>query len=363
MFLVRFLSFITVIFFMSGTSYAMDLKGKTCVVITSINAPTEHVKKFADMPNSCVIVVGDKKTPEPYVYKNVIFLSVNQKLGYNLERILPFNSYSRKMLGYIYAASKGANVIFETDDDNQPRKNWKLTPFEGTYQVSQADSGFKNVYTYYTQRTIWPRGLPLNLVTDQKSSLKQSELRKEPVHIGVWQSLADGDPDVDAIFRLTRGGQCIFDQKEPVVLNHGTLSPFNTQATFVRRELFPLLYLPTTETFRCTDILRGWVAQPIMWLYGYRLGFTAPMVHQVRNPHDFMKDFKDEIPCYLYADKVADIVKRAISPQKSVSENLYLAYQALVKEKIVAPEELIPLKAWIEDMNFIDPKTPENTSK
>lgn len=332
---------------------AGELDGKTCVVITSINAPTEHVKKFANIPDSCVIVVGDKKTPEPYTYKDVLFLSVNNKLGYNLERILPFNSYSRKMLGYIYAAQNGAAVIFETDDDNSPRANWHLTPFEGTYQVSHSDLGFKNVYAYYTKRTIWPRGLPLNLVTDKKAALTQSDLKKKKVKVGVWQSLANGDPDVDAIFRLTRGGQCTFDQKEPVVLAQGTLSPFNTQATFFNRELFPLLYLPTTETFRCTDILRSLVAQPIMWAHGYRLGFTAPMVEQIRNPHDLMKDFKDEIPCYLYADKVAAIVQKVISPDKSITDNLYAAYAALVKEKIVAPEELIPLKAWIEDIRFI----------
>ena len=64
-----------------------------------------------------------------------------------------------------------------------------------------------------------------------------------------------------------------------MVLGTGTMSPFNTQNTLIRKELFALLYLPTYVTFRFTDILRGLVAQPIMWAAGYALGFTAGESH------------------------------------------------------------------------------------
>ena len=40
------------------------------------------------------------------------------------------------------------------------------------------------------------------------------------------------------------------------------------------------MYLPTFVTFRFTDILRSYVAQPIMWNAGYRLGFTNATVTQ-----------------------------------------------------------------------------------
>lgn len=74
------------------------------------------------------------------------------------------------------------------------------------------------------------------------------------------QGLADENPDVDAIYRLTNDTPCYFDERAPVVLEAGTLCPFNSQNTATRRELFPLLYMPVFITFRFTDILRGLAA-------------------------------------------------------------------------------------------------------
>ena len=68
--------------------------------------------------------------------------------------------------------------------------------------------------------------------------------------------------------------------------------PYNTQNTATRKELFPLLYLPAYVTFRFTDILRGLIAQPIMWLYDYHLGYSGATVTQKRNAHDYFEDFQ-----------------------------------------------------------------------
>ena len=116
------------------------------------------------------------------------------------------------------------------------------------------------------------------------------------------------------------------------------------------KALFPLLYLPAFVSFRFTDILRGLVAQPIMWLYDYHLGFTKPTVEQVRNPHDYVKDFMSEVPMYEHGYKIPDIVKASISADSSLSDNLMMAYEALYKEKIVPKEELLSLSAWLNDL-------------
>jgi hypothetical protein len=117
------------------------------------------------------------------------------------------------------------------------------------------------------------------------------------------------------------------------------------------KELFPLLYLPCFVTFRFTDILRGLVAQPIMWLHGYTLGFTNATVVQKRNPHDYFKDFISEIPMYTQGESVIDIVSAAISSSNSISENLYKAYEALEKEGIVTAKELEVLALWLEEIS------------
>ena len=171
------------------------------------------------------------------------------------------------------------------------------------------------------------------------------------VEVGVWQGLADGDPDVDAIYRLTCNLPCTFDEREPLVLGAGTLCPYNSQNTACRRELFALLYLPALVTFRFTDILRGLIAQPVMWAAGFRLGFLGATVFQDRNEHDYLRDFESEIPCYLETERVVDAVGGAVSGGASVAENLHSAYRALLDQKIVVADELRLLEVWLDDLS------------
>ena len=115
--------------------------------------------------------------------------------------------------------------------------------------------------------------------------------------------------------------------------------------------MFTLLYLPAFVTFRTTDILRSLVAQPILWSKGYRLGFTEATVLQKRNPHDYLKDFKSEIPLYLDSQRMLDIAIKSTDRNKSIEDNLILIYEELFKENIVEKNELKLLKAWINDIN------------
>ncbi|MGI8893146.1 MAG: STELLO glycosyltransferase family protein [Bacteroidia bacterium] len=320
------------------------------IVITSIFKPTEAVQAFSKMNDYKLIVVGDKKTPEDWQCDNVDYISINQQENsdFKLATVLPFNHYSRKMLGYLKAIKNNALYIVDTDDDNIPKEKWTFPQFDQLQECTSENRGFVNIYQLYTKQKIWPRGLPLNLINIQFELEKELTVKK--CKIGIWQGLADEDPDVDAIYRLTTDTPCYFEEREPVVLSKGTISPFNTQNTIIRRELFPLLYLPTYVTFRFTDILRGLVAQPIMWLYDYQLGFINATVVQKRNPHDYMKDFISEIPMYQHCERVLELVVKSISKSKSIEANLYNAYHSLLKENIICDEEIITLEAWLKDI-------------
>jgi hypothetical protein len=322
------------------------------IIITSIFAPTKAVKEFAALRDCQLVVVGDQKSPADWSEANVTYLSVadQEALGFRLSTKLPFNHYGRKMMGYLYAIRAGAELIVDTDDDNIPYDDWHFPASEGTFATSPKNRGFVNIYKNFTSHHIWPRGYPLDLIRNQAHVLQDAEFSEEKVKIGVWQGLSDGDPDVDAIFRLVDNAEVFFDKRPPIVLAEGTLCPFNSQNTAIRRELFPLLYLPAYVTFRFTDILRGLVAQPIMWASGYRLGFTKATVLQVRNPHDYVKDFESEIPCYLHPNRVIAAVRRAIDPGNTVSENLRRAYAELALENIVSAEEIDLLELWLADV-------------
>ncbi|MEP7142925.1 MAG: STELLO glycosyltransferase family protein [Ferruginibacter sp.] len=332
---------------------------KKTIVITSIFHPTEAVHAFSKMSEYNLVVVGDRKTPAGWHCDNVTYLSVEKQseAGTWLNKILPYNHYSRKMMGYLHAIAEGADLIIDTDDDNIPKCKWSFPDFEGNFLYVPGYKGFVNIYQLYTDAAIWPRGLPLDLVT------KKFELGKDITNkystVGIWQGLADEDPDVDAIYRLTSDTPCYFNQHDPVVLGKGTISPFNTQNTIIRKELFSLMYLPTHVTFRFTDILRGFVAQPIMWLYDYHLGFVDATVVQKRNPHDYMKDFISEIPMYKHCAEVMDIVIGATSVNNSIEDNLFNAYEGLYKKNIVEAAELDVLAAWLKDLSGIPGRVVE----
>ena len=52
--------------------------------------------------------------------QNIVFLSETDQLDMYLSFVeqLPWHSFGRKNVGYIYAISQGAEVIFDFDDDN-----------------------------------------------------------------------------------------------------------------------------------------------------------------------------------------------------------------------------------------------------
>jgi len=323
------------------------------IVITTIFEPSEAVQAYADLSDHQLIVVGDKKTRDDWSCKGVDYLSLQRQdsVGPYLAKVLPYNHYCRKMFGYLMAAQSGANIIIDTDDDNYPKSNWGFPSFDGVFDVIEGKQGFVNIYQWFTDAHIWPRGLPLDLIT--KTFDLGNIHSADECSVGIWQGLADDDPDVDAIYRLTSDHPCFFDERQPVVLTEGAVCPFNSQNTATRKELYPLLYLPAYVTFRFTDILRGLVAQPIMWLYGYMLGFTQATVVQKRNPHDYMKDFSSEIPMYLNCRKVVETVSASISASNSLESNLHNAYSSLLLEGIVCDDEMRSLEAWLNDLQRI----------
>lgn len=321
------------------------------IVITTINYPTEAVKKFANIKDSNLVVVGDLKTPKDWKCANSHFISVESSINHDftLSKKLPYNHYCRKMLGYLFAIRMGAEAIIDTDDDNYPKLNWYFPEFAGKFNCVEENNYFVNIYQYFTDEFIWPRGFPLRLL-NQNYDFKKVLVERD-VNVGIWQGLADEDPDVDAIYRMTYNNKpCIFSPKEPIVLLKNSISPFNSQNTIFRKELFPLMYLPTTVTFRFTDILRSLIAQPIMWLYGYYLGFIGSTVVQKRNAHNYFDDFLLEIPMYVYTEKVIEIVTSVISKNKNLIDNLYEAYAALLKSHIVKDNEINTLEGWFMDI-------------
>ncbi|MGB3512087.1 MAG: hypothetical protein WBA93_23175 [Microcoleaceae cyanobacterium] len=184
------------------------------IVITTINHKSEALSILEQKSDWKIVVVGDQKTPMIQSSENLIYLSIDdqKKLGYDIVKYCPYNHYARKNIGYLYAIEHGADVIYDTDDDNWPGDDWQVPDFicEQEYVSTQK---FVNIYRYFTDKLIWPRGYPLDEI---KNITEDSVINTKSIPIGVWQGLVDLDPDVDAIYRLTLGENIVFEKKSPV---------------------------------------------------------------------------------------------------------------------------------------------------
>ncbi len=323
-------------------------------VITTINPPTKAVRKLVRRFPGQVVVVGDRKTPADWACDGALFIPVDAVQDLTYRDLAPVNHYARKNLGYLHAIRARAPFIYDTDDDNAPNAAWAERE-EQCRVAAVHHRGWCNVYRYFHASNIWPRGLPLDHVRDAAPALTKA---LTDVRAPVQQGLADGDPDVDAVWRLVLGHPIKFIAQRSVALAPGAWCPFNSQTTWWWPQAYPLMYLPTHVTFRMTDIWRSFVAQRCLWEHGRSVVFHSPSeVVQDRNAHDLMHDFKDEVPGYLHNRTIAEVLG-ALTLQRGphvTATNLLLCYVALVTAGIVPEAELPLVRAWVADVERFSP--------
>jgi hypothetical protein len=331
-------------------------------IITTIQEPTSSVFTLVERlseTGGVLIVAGDSKGPfsyegPPSAPWPVTFLSLNDQQDgrFMLAKELPTKHYARKNIAYLQAIREGATCIYETDDDNAPNGAWE--PREevvdsGVAMDRPSDARWVNVYRCFSKENIWPRGLPLDEIRKPLPELVSFE---SPRRAPVQQGLVNGSADVDAIWRLVMDRDFNFDEGPSVYLEPGNWCPFNTQTTWWWPVAYPLLYIPSYCSFRMCDIWKSFVAQRCLWALGLGVVFHAPEAVQDRNPHDLMRDFRDEIPGYEQNRRIAEILDGVeLAPgEESVRTNLRACYTALVAEGIFAEKELALVDAWLEDL-------------
>jgi hypothetical protein len=335
-------------------------------VLTTVQPPTECVRRLVEALDSAggqLVVVGDRKGPErfdlPGALADFYPLAEQVRLPLRLARLQPAGHYARKNLGYLLAVGRGADSLYETDDDNRPTAAWQPRPLQTAAQ-SVAPRPWMNVYAAFCGQLIWPRGFPLGRVRDPASSVHDPDTSVVPVTAPIQQGLADLAPDVDAVWRLVLDREVYFRPGPSLYLPPGTWCPFNSQSTWWWPVAFPLLYLPSHCSFRMTDIWRSFVAQRCLWELGHGLVFHSPEVVQERNPHDLLRDMADEVPGYLGNERLAlRLQSLSLRPGPgAVADNLVRCYEALVAGDFLPDKELPLVRAWVEDLEGIQARAP-----
>jgi hypothetical protein len=326
---------------------------KKCIIITTINNPTDAIQKYSVINDFDLIIVADKKTNiESYKNVNCIFLNLEKQIEEFPEfaKLLPYNHYSRKNIGYLYAFKHKYDIIYDTDDDNIPLKNWTdvLNNKYNIFDVSNCK--FFNVYKMFSSINIWPRGYPLtNILGESSHIINKNNINSD---IAIIQGLVDGDPDVDAIYRLTSrdyNKNILFDKNNNLYkLSKGTYCPANTQNTYwLKKKFFYLLYIPSFINFRFCDILKMYIAQKFIHQNDDKLAFIEPFVFQERNYHNLMNDFKDEVDMHINLEKLIHLLDNfSIDNEHNDILNFY---KILIDNNIIKNvKELELLEDWLK---------------
>jgi hypothetical protein len=269
---------------------------KKFIVTTTINSPTLATVAFSQIQDWTLIVVGDLKTPhKEYKELNCIYLDPDQqeKKYRNLSDSIGWGSIQRRNVGFVEAYNLGADIIATVDDDNFPYENWGkdlLVGKEIYCDLYQPELDVFDPLSVTNSNQVWHRGYPIEYVPFRKSVNYLGKVkRKVLVQADLW----DGDPDIDAIARLSISPTVKFSEiTEPYCSNR--ISPFNSQNTFLSREVIPK-YAVLPHIGRMDDIWGGYILQHY---FPNSVIYNRPSVYQQRNKQDLIKNLENEILGY-----------------------------------------------------------------
>jgi len=152
-----------------------------------------------------------------------------------ISKLIPYNHYARKNIGYLYAIQNNYNIIYETDDDNIPYDGFDSAINSNMTQIIEDKTcDWINIFKYFTNNSwIWPRGYPLSLI--QKNKIPEFQFYNNSDKIpSIINGLVENDPDVDAIFRLSSNNNIKIDwiENKHIIISNKNMCVFNTQNTF-----------------------------------------------------------------------------------------------------------------------------------
>ncbi len=263
------------------------------IVTTTINAPTEALRKFGEMPGWDLVVIGDKKTPTDFHIEGATYVDPEEQEKYDpeLSEALGWNCVERRNYGFLYARDMGADIVAVVDDDNIPLDSWGKAIYVGQdvevdyYEIDQV--AFDPVAV--TEHShLWHRGYPPQLLADRDFGSPVRKVIRPDVQADFW----NGDPDIDAFCRMQFKPDVTFDPSTfPIASNRP--GPFNSQNTFVSPDWLGEYFLfPFVGRF--IDIWTAYYVQS----HGAKLVYGPPTVYQDRNEHDLTVDLAAEFVGY-----------------------------------------------------------------
>tara|TARA_Y100001972_G_scaffold100305_1_gene124660 strand:- start:416 stop:1330 length:915 start_codon:yes stop_codon:yes gene_type:complete len=276
---------------------------KKFIVTTTINSPTEATRRFSEMNDWTFVVVGDTKTPHSeYQQLDCVYLSPDMQEGMckELSDTIGWKSIQRRNMGFLFAYKQGADIVATVDDDNIPYDNWGKNVLVGQNIDCDLYEPEDNVFdplSVTNTPEIWHRGYPIELLQRRnRVEYKGKTTRKVLVQADLW----DGDPDIDAMARLTMKPIVRYDVEKPFCSN--SIAPFNSQNTFLAREVIPF-YTVLPHVGRMDDIWGSYIMQHY---FPNNVVYNKASVYQDRNVQDLITNLEKEVIGYRNTFKLVN---------------------------------------------------------
>ena len=311
---------------------------KKVIVTTSIHPGTEAIQKFDRMEGWDLIVTGDIQSPSDYELENGTYISWEEQkeLYPEICKLIGPMSWPRgRIIGFIEAYKRGADIVASVDDDNIPLDNWGKEIVIG--QEIEVTKFITDNYVFdplvavkSNLDGIWHRGFPLQQVRNRENNLEIIKTKMVPK---VQENLWLGDPDVDSVCRQLYRPYWNKVEMVDKYISTNVYSPFNTQNTMI-----DACYL---KDFMCIpDVGRQddfWGAYLFEYLHPESVVYGEPTVRQERNYwptyHNDQKDMQGEYQHFTNTDYLLwDLVNtsggepRGIPPEAWLVRDIYRSY-------------------------------------
>lgn len=258
---------------------------------------------------------------------------------------------------YLNAADTSTATVLRCNE----AVNYTATPFNPYSPLMNAPVDETGQCEKY--HATWPRGFPLDRIKELSNpfgtSMQLKEVDVSLESIGVIQFLANHDPDVDAIYRLTQPIPFDFpSDKMPVLVPKESYAPYNAQATLHKYSALWSMYLPVTVHGRVSDIWRGYAAQRIFLDTDVRLVFMPPLVAQFRNAHNYLADFNSEEPLYDRSDMLLQDLSEWRCSAPTLPGHIESLWIMLYERGYIQELDVKLMQEWLKALTAIDYKWP-----
>ena len=384
----------------------VDMTSWCLVIVPDTKTPRDYMEKLNNMIRDNQNKESNTNKPQINTSSSSDNSSNNQVFYFSIEeqnkweqiegpfgsfvRSTPWKHFCRKNIGYLFAILHGAEYMFDFDDDNFVKldeatgkpmdilpnndnsedrndndSNEKMTNMmlKNVSVVMQGSKAFNHhpIMGASIDQS-WARGFPLHLIQNNHTQGQVAYTQDMPLmssgghqnEIGVIQFLADGNPDIDALHRLSKPLPMSFPMKDThgapsksVLVPTHAYAPYNAQATIHTRNAMWATLLPGTVPGRVSDIWRSYFAQCIFADAGLRLVFAPPKIVQERNEHDYMGDFNAEQDLYEKSGKLIDFLSEWDSDEDTVPGRMEHLWIDMYELGYIEVEDVYAVQAWL----------------